>query len=89
MGTQHLKELAAQLVTEIVKLEEDYTKKFQRWCKLGIINASQTEQDVAEKICKNARRNRTRVYNKRSAIMEEIMNRDQQEQRAFEASLRR
>lgn len=88
MPTQRLKDLAHQLVTEIAQLEDDYTRKFQLWCHLGIINAPQTEEDIAQGVCRTARRMRTRAYNKRSAVMREIMNRDMAEQRALEDSLR-
>lgn len=89
MPTQSLRELSYQLANEIITLEESYRKCFKQWCDLGIINATQAEQDRAGYACKNLRRNRSRVYNKRTQVIEEIMNRDKEEQMAFEAEMRR
>jgi len=83
MTTQRLRELSSQLVDEIVELERECTKRFAHWCKVGIM-APQGAHDIAQKACRNARRNRTRAFNKRTEVMEEIMNRDRQELRAME-----
>ena len=83
MPTQRLTQLAHQLADEVVECERECTKRFANWCKVGIM-APQGEQDIAQGACRNARRNRTRAFNKRTAVMEEIMNRDRQELRAME-----
>lgn len=87
MPTQRLTELSYQLANEIIELEKECTKRFAHWCKVGI-TASQGAHDIAQKACRNARRNRTRAFNKRTEVMEEIMNRDRQELRAMEAQWR-
>ena len=84
MSTQKLKDLAAQLVEDIIQLEHECNKRFAHWCRIGIF-APQGAQDIAHGACRNARRNRTRAFNIRTQVMEELMNRERQELRAMDA----
>lgn len=87
--TDKLRELSQQLMDQVARLQDDYARRFQYWCQLGIINAPQNEQDLAQGACRNARSNSTRAINKRNQVIQELAIRDIEELRAIENTLRR
>jgi hypothetical protein len=86
--TDKLRELSHQLMEEITRLQDDYARRFQFWCHLGVINAPQPEQDIAQGACRNTRSNSTRAVNKRNQVIQELATRDIEEIRTMEAELR-
>jgi len=87
--TEKLRELSHQLMEEVARLQDDYARRFQYWCQLGIVNAPQNEQDLAQGACRNARSNSTRALNKRNQVIQELGIRDIQELRVNENTLER
>jgi len=82
MSTQKLRDLADQLADDLIEAENECTIRFVNWCRVGIL-APQGAQDIAHGACRNARRNRTRLFNIRTQVIEELMNRERQELRAM------
>jgi hypothetical protein len=82
MSTQTLRDLADQLADDLIEAENECTIRFAHWCRVGVF-APQGAQDIAHGACRNARRNRTRLFNIRTQVIEELMNRERQELRAM------
>lgn len=85
--TNKLRELSHQLMEEIARLQDDYARRFQFWCHLGVINAGQPEQDIAQGACRNTRSNTTRAINKRNQVIQELATRDIEEMRTLESEM--